>query len=1018
MRHWIWRVLLAVAVTAALAGTVSAETVTDGCFEYTSLGNGSWEVAKFTGSASSATIPEKLRGQLVTSIGDNAFAGKSSLKTVTIPETITNIGANAFFGTGLTRVTIPSRLEKIGESAFENCTALATLKFQDHVAVNNGVATVGSTTEIGDRAFYLCKGLKDLQFSGSVKSIGKHAFSGCTGLTSIVLLPGTTSIGEKAFSQCDNVTMVAIAGEVTDPIPKDAFSYAKLTAIHYGGDTYPGDLPDGWTPENNIHKVEALRSVTASTCTKDGFIDEPISCEKNCNLRREAVRTIPKGHDFTDTTKWQVTYDPAVRLDCQDQTVVYVQTCAVCGMERTVTETVRASADHTVKALTEDEQKDPQYIKSEKPATCGEDGNRVVVTEVCGVCGQELKTEEQTIPATGNHVYDNGQTTDDFLIEARCDQEGLKVVLKTCDVCGQTEERPSCAICKDAEEIDRDHWINVHGAVPVTVDHQFPAEAAFTVDTPATCETEGEESEKKLCEVCGAPDPDFTDGETRAIPALGHDLEQGTETVTRHPTCTEEGEKKISQRKCRRDGCGHVEPETTAAVPSLGHSWSDAAEIVISEATCTQEGVKRIGFQECGRCGETRSGEEVRTPKLPHTWGDPEVDEENEVPPTCGEDGKVPGFVACTVCGEKVEQNIPIPATGKHEYGEWTVTKEATATEDGSRERTCGVCGHVDVQTIPSGSTSTTPGDPDTPTTPDNPGDPTDPDTPTTPETPSTYTVSLIQASNGSVSTSRSSAAAGTGVTLTVWADSGYELDTIRVTRTDNGGSVSFYDIDGERYRFTMPSSNVEVRVRFTRRSYSSYTGSSGSSSSSSSGGNTAPAPAAVQSVPRISASGQLFADIPLSHWAAGEINWSNQMGYMNGNAGRFNPDGTITFQQLWMVLARLTGSRPASMEDARRWAVSNGFAEGANPAVAVNRHQLVTALYRCAHLMGSINNSMASLTGYSDSRTVPASARNAMAWAVANGIVSGTANGTLNPTGTTTRAQFAVILYRFSQRI
>ena len=172
-----------------------------------------------------------------------------------------------------------------------------------------------------------------------------------------------------------------------------------------------------------------------------------------------------------------------------------------------------------------------------------------------------------------------------------------------------------------------------------------------------------------------------------------------------------------------------------------------------------------------------------------------------------------------------------------------------------------------------------------------------------------------------------------------------------------------------------------------------------------------------TQSVPRLGAAGQTFGDIPVSHWAAGEINWANQAGYMNGSQGRFNPDGTMTFQQLWMILARLTGSRPANMEDARRWAVVEGFAEGFNPNYPVARHQLVTALYRCAHLMGSANNATTSLAGYTDSRTVPASARSAMAWAVANGIVGGTSDGRLNPNSTITRAQFAVLLYRFSQR-
>ena len=74
-------------------------------------------------------------------------------------------------------------------------------------------------------------------------------------------------------------------------------------------------------------------------------------------------------------------------------------------------------------------------------------------------------------------------------------------------------------------------------------------------------------------------------------------------------------------------------------------------------------------------------------------------------------------------------------------------------------------------------------------------------------------------------------------------------------------------------------------------------------------------------------------------------------------------------------------------------------------------------ALYRTARLSGSLNGNTASLAKYEDSRLVSASARNAMSWAVANGIISGNANACLNPNGTVTRDQFAVILFRFSQR-
>ena len=67
---------------------------------------------------------------------------------------------------------------------------------------------------------------------------------------------------------------------------------------------------------------------------------------------------------------------------------------------------------------------------------------------------------------------------------------------------------------------------------------------------------------------------------------------------------------------------------------------------------------------------------------------------------------------------------------------------------------------------------------------------------------------------------------------------------------------------------------------------------------------------------------------------------------------------------------------------------------------------------------MGSKNTNTTNLGNFTDSRNIPASAKNAMAWAVANGIITGTTDGRLNPSGTVSRAQFCVILYRYYQRL
>lgn len=114
------------------------------------------------------------------------------------------------------------------------------------------------------------------------------------------------------------------------------------------------------------------------------------------------------------------------------------------------------------------------------------------------------------------------------------------------------------------------------------------------------------------------------------------------------------------------------------------------------------------------------------------------------------------------------------------------------------------------------------------------------------------------------------------------------------------------------------------------------------------------------------------------------------------------------------MILARLSGADPANFAEARAWAVNNGVSDGSNPAANMSRQQMVTFLHRYAEMRGYRLTGSADLTAFPDHASVANYAVEPLSWSVANSIVSGTANGTLNPGGTATRAQFAVILQRF----
>ena len=148
------------------------------------------------------------------------------------------------------------------------------------------------------------------------------------------------------------------------------------------------------------------------------------------------------------------------------------------------------------------------------------------------------------------------------------------------------------------------------------------------------------------------------------------------------------------------------------------------------------------------------------------------------------------------------------------------------------------------------------------------------------------------------------------------------------------------------------------------------------------------------------------------NHWAKDAIDFVSARGLVNGmNDSIYAPDASTTRAQLWTILARqndadLTGGS-IWYEKAQNWAKEKGISDGTNPNGTINRAQMVTMLWRA---MGQ--PAAAASASFAD---VPADSyyAQAVAWAVENGITTGTGNGKFSPDNTCTRAQIAVFLYR-----
>lgn len=166
------------------------------------------------------------------------------------------------------------------------------------------------------------------------------------------------------------------------------------------------------------------------------------------------------------------------------------------------------------------------------------------------------------------------------------------------------------------------------------------------------------------------------------------------------------------------------------------------------------------------------------------------------------------------------------------------------------------------------------------------------------------------------------------------------------------------------------------------------------------------------------------FTDVPETHWAHDAIEYVVDEGLFAGTSSTtFNPEGTMTRAMLWVVLARMddvntnASSGEAWYQPGLDWAVENGISDGTNPNNNITREQFAAMLYRYAENAGEdITADTSELNKFIDTINIASYALEPLAWAVENGIVSGTSSDTISPAGNATRAQVATMLMRYDQ--
>jgi hypothetical protein len=256
-----------------------------------------------------------------------------------------------------------------------------------------------------------------------------------------------------------------------------------------------------------------------------------------------------------------------------------------------------------------------------------------------------------------------------------------------------------------------------------------------------------------------------------------------------------------------------------------------------------------------------------------------------------------------------------------------------------------------------------------------------------------TYTITVNAAENGTVRANRGNASSGTTITVTATANDGYEVNDVTVVDA-SGNSVTVKAAGNGSYTFAMPASNVTVTATFKE--------------------------ASVTATPVAG-----FSDVSSSDYFADAVAWAVENGITSGTSDNtFSPNASCTRAEMMTFLWRAAGSPTASgsvtfsdvssdayYAQAIAWAVENGITSGTgdgkfSPNATVTRAESVQFLYRAA------GSPAASGSSFSD---VAANAyyANAVAWAVANGITSGTGNNTFSPNANCVRAQIVTFLYK-----
>ena len=208
-----------------LSASISqAQIFNDGVLEYTVISGTNVSVKKYNNvcPTGTLTIPNTVVDNsttyTITEIENFAFFFCGSLTSLTIPNSVTSIGNEAFSSSGLTSLSIPNSITTIEAGICGFCYGLTSLTIPN------------SVTTIEDNAFKGCYNLTSLTIPNSVTSIGHNAFDNC-GFASLTIPNSVTTIGDNAFEGCTALTSVTVNWATPLVVPTNVFQSVNVNSI-------------------------------------------------------------------------------------------------------------------------------------------------------------------------------------------------------------------------------------------------------------------------------------------------------------------------------------------------------------------------------------------------------------------------------------------------------------------------------------------------------------------------------------------------------------------------------------------------------------------------------------------------------------------------------------------------------------------------------------------------------------------------------------------------------------------